>query len=168
MNMLPSYLTTNSSSTSSSNMLFPFFVTSIKLHKSHKTVFYLHHVHLLLPLPVAPEHSVSLDVCALSTFLSLCLLNLDANIATDLESSIPSYNLVAMFGDPSCACGKSAPPVTNAHGDLSQHVPSQMAKNPASVPSYLSCWLMMFSSKMPLLLWSWKVLASSCICELNS
>ncbi|KAH9044940.1 hypothetical protein EDB83DRAFT_1563251 [Lactarius deliciosus] len=36
-------------------------------------------------------------------------------------------------------------------------------KKPVVVPNYLLRWLMKFSSKMPLVPWSWKVLARSCM-----
>jgi hypothetical protein len=115
-----SYLTTNSTSTLSSNMSFPFSVTSINSRKSRKNVLYPRRVHPppLLPVPVAPEHPASSDVRFLS-FLLLLILGLTTDapalyIAPSLASPVPLYDLVAVLGDPSCACWRSAASVIGA------------------------------------------------------
>lgn len=56
-----SHLSTYSSSTQSSNLSFPFSVTSINSYKSRKNVLYPRRVHPL-PVAVASERSVSPDV----------------------------------------------------------------------------------------------------------
>ena len=116
-NTLPlSHLTTNATSKQPSNMSFPYSVTSISSRKSRKNGLHPRRVHPL-PVPLASGHPVSSDVRVLSSFLLLLLLNLYApalHIAPNLASSVPLYNLIAVLGDPSCACGKSVPPVFGA------------------------------------------------------
>ncbi len=116
-----SYLTTSSTSTPSSNISFPYSVTSIGSYKSRKNVLYPRRVHPSpLPVAVSSGHSASVshDVRLLSSFSLLVLsLNRDTpalHVGPHLASPVPLYNLVAVRRDPSIACGKSAPPVVGA------------------------------------------------------
>ncbi|KAH9003768.1 hypothetical protein EDB86DRAFT_2273747 [Lactarius hatsudake] len=93
----PSNSTTNSTSTPSSDTSFPYSVTSINSRKSRKSVLYPRREHPP-PVAAASEHSISLDTFLLS-------------VGPNLASTVPLYNLIAVRGDPSCACGKSSPPV---------------------------------------------------------
>ncbi|KAF8266701.1 hypothetical protein EI94DRAFT_148220 [Lactarius quietus] len=105
-NTPPSYITTNSTSTLSSNMSFPFSVTSINSHKSRKTVLYPRRVHPLSPVPVAPERSVSPDPLIWQVrFLCTTLLPCS-------ETRLVPAGRVLLQS-------------LGLHGDFSQHVPAR-------------------------------------------
>ena len=111
-----SNLTMNSTSTQSSNLSFPFSVTSINSYKSRKNVLYPRRAHPL-PVTVSSEHPVSPDVCYMFSLALSLLLNKDTiplHIGPNLAGSVPLYNLVAARRDPPNACGKSTPTVIGA------------------------------------------------------
>ena len=157
----------NTSSTQSSNMSFPYSVTSINSHKSRKNILYPRRAHpppppppplpLAVPVPAEFSHDVRLFAfCDLYAYRC---------------SYSPSRPEFGSFVHPCCPtqrpvlclqekCSSSR---WGSSESFRNSCRPRLTKQLATVPSYLSHCAMKFTSNVPLELKSWKFPASFCI-----